>query len=298
LVCEDGGQAADLEQILLTAIDFGRASFIAQATAEVEGTDKIAEAQRAYAERIATKVSELLTPRREDRKLIIDAESGMSVASTGMLVGLLLPAVQAAREAARRTQAANHLKQIGLALHNYHAVHGHFPPPAITDENGRPLLSWRVAILPYLESRDLHDRFRLDEPWDSDHNRRLIDQMPGLFSDASVPVPPGQTVFQMVTGEAIGLQPQGPTRLAELTDGTSNTVLVVETDQADAVPWTAPRDVDIDLNTPLAKMGHSHSGGFQVLFADGSVRFISHNIDPQLFRSLLTRAGGERLGNF
>jgi hypothetical protein len=105
------------------------------------------------------------------------AVAGIVLGVIGCLVtvSLLLPAVRSAREAARRAQCTNNLKQIGLAFHNYHESNGSLPPAAITDRNGKPLLSWRVAILPYLESSPLHSKFHLDEAWDSLHNLSLLD---------------------------------------------------------------------------------------------------------------------------
>ncbi len=95
----------------------------------------------------------VLTPTRNGSRVNISVKSGSSIATTGVLVGLLLPAVQASREAARRMSAGNNLKQIMLAMHNYHAAYNHFPPAAITDKDGKPLLSWRVAILPLSKNK-------------------------------------------------------------------------------------------------------------------------------------------------
>src|SRR6476469_182788 len=87
------------------------------------------------------------------------------IAIIGVLVALLLPAVQAAREAARRMQCSNHLKQIGLALQNYHDTFGSLPPAYLADSQGKPIHSWRVLILPFLENTTLYDRYSFDEPW-------------------------------------------------------------------------------------------------------------------------------------
>src|SRR5207249_2796575 len=84
------------------------------------------------------------------------------------------------RIAGRRTVSQNNLKQIGLAMHNYHDTYRHFPPQALTDKNGKPLLSWRVAVLPFIEQDNLYRQFKLDEPWDSEHNRKLLERMPKL----------------------------------------------------------------------------------------------------------------------
>src|SRR5208337_936304 len=99
---------------------------------------------------------------------------------TPVLIALLLPAVQSAREAARRAQCVNNIKQIMLAMHNYISANNAFPRD-ITDKNGKPLLSWRVAILPYVEQGVLFDKFKLDEPWDSPHNQELLKYMPLVY---------------------------------------------------------------------------------------------------------------------
>ena len=87
------------------------------------------------------------------------------IAIIGVLIGLLLAAVQRVREAANQTACRNNLKQIGLAMHNYHSVNNAFPMPAIVDKDGKPLLSWRVAILPFIERGELYNKFHTDEPW-------------------------------------------------------------------------------------------------------------------------------------
>ena len=131
------------------------------------------------------------------------------VAVIGILVALLLPAVQAAREAARRTQAMNNLKQQVLAMHNYHDAKKSFPAHAICDANGKPLLSWRVQILPYLEQQALYNEFHLDEPWDSDHNKPLIARMPVVYDDPSYNIAPGKTAYLAVVGERVRLRWHG-----------------------------------------------------------------------------------------
>jgi len=118
---------------------------------------------------------------------------GRGLATAGITLGvigclftlaalLLMPAIRSASEAARRSQCTNNLKYIGIALWNYHEVHGCLPPAAITDKDGKPLLSWRVAILPYSEHEKLYAKFHLDEPWDSPHNIALLDSMPASYT--------------------------------------------------------------------------------------------------------------------
>ncbi len=217
-----------------------------------------------------------------------------------VLIALLLPAVQAAREAARRAQCVNNLKQIGLAMHNYESANGAFPAAAIVDEQRKPLLSWRVAILPYLEQKSLYDKFKLDEPWDSPHNKALLKEMPAVYGCPSrnLAGEPGMTAYRVFSGPGAILDPTRPTRIAEVTDGLTNTFMVVES--VEAIPWTKPDDLPFGNarglpGIPLFGAGSKHPGGFNALFGDGSVRFIKMSISPQLFRGLITRSGGENI---
>jgi prepilin-type processing-associated H-X9-DG protein len=218
-----------------------------------------------------------------------------SPVASGVLVALLLPAVQSAREAARRAQCVNNLKQIGLAMHNYLSANNTFPKPAITDKDGKPLLSWRVAILPYLEQQELYNKFHLDEPWDSPHNKALINEIPPTYVCPSrANVEPGTTTYQVFVGKGAFFEKDQGTPIAGITDGTSNTIMVVEA--TDAVPWTSPDsdlEFDPDAKPSLYGAGSPHPGGFNALFGDGSVRFIKNSIAVQVFRALITRAGGE-----
>lgn len=194
--------------------------------------------------------------------------------------------------------ASNNLKQVMLAMHNFHDTYKRLPEPAIRSEEGKPLLSWRVAILPFVEQQALYEQFHLDEPWDSEHNKALLEQMPDIYATPGVTLPPGHTIVQAVAGEEIGLKPEGQTGFRDFTDGTSNSILVVEASPNAAVPWTKPADVEIDLDDPLAKLGKARPRGFNVGMGDGSVRVIAETIDPEVLKALLTRGGGEVIGNF
>ncbi len=213
-------------------------------------------------------------------------------------LALLMPATRSAREAARRAQCTNNLKQIGLAMHNYHEANGTLPPAAITDKNGKPLLSWRVAILPYLESGDLYSRFHLDEPWDSPHNHSLLGAMPSIYACPSDrTLKPETTGYQAVIGPRTAFTPDyRPLPFQDFTDGLMNTVVVVETYRG--VPWTKPEDLTFDMNPQLSGLGNPHGyhvNGFNALFADGSVRFLKSSIAPRVLGALLTRNGSEAI---
>jgi prepilin-type processing-associated H-X9-DG protein len=220
---------------------------------------------------------------------------------TPVLIALLLPAVQSAREAARRAQCVNDLKQIALACLNYESANGAYPPAALTDAGGKPLLSWRVAILPYIDQKVLYDKFHLDEPWDSPHNRQLLPYMPRTYLCPSRPdsgaAGVSTTTYRVFAGKGTLFEPGHAARIAEVTDGTVNTLMVVEA--KDAVPWTKPDELPFDLEggrgggPPLFGAGSFHPGGLNAVFADGSVRFIKLSINPQTLRSLITKHGGE-----
>jgi prepilin-type processing-associated H-X9-DG protein len=263
--------------------------------------DPVQQAAIQYAKRISERMLDALRPVRKGDSLTLGtrgAQGQMQIATIGILVALLLPAVQAAREAARRSQSTNNLKQIGLALHNYYDAHKALPARAIFDKNGKPLLSWRVQILPYIEQDALYRQFHLDEPWDSEHNKKLIPRMPAVYQNPSSPPRPGMAYYLAVCGKGLMFDGTKGRSFAEVRDGLSNTIMVVEADPQRAVTWTKPDDWEYNARKPLDGLGNAHPGGFNVLFGDGSVRFISKTIDLKVWRALLTIAGGESMGDF
>jgi prepilin-type processing-associated H-X9-DG protein len=225
----------------------------------------------------------------------------------GILAALMLPAVQAAREAARRISCNNHMKQIALAFHNYATANRCFPPAYIPDKNGKPMHSWRVLILPYLDGEDgVYKEYRFNEPWDSPHNRALASRMPSVYACPSEGPPGGSiTSYAMLVGpQAFSTGPTGRT-FAEITDGTSNTLMVVEAVNA-KINWMEPRDLNVEDmqfqigrgGTPNAvrdDMSSAHSGGANAAFCDGSVQFIPASTDPKDLKAMTTVNGGEKV---
>ncbi len=208
-------------------------------------------------------------------------------------VALLLPAVQAARHAARRTQSMNNLKQIALCLLNYDAAYGSLPPAFTTDAKGKPLLSWRVLILPYLEQKPLYDQFHLDEPWDSKHNKTLIARMPQEFKPPGGKAAPGKTNYLTVRGKNTVFPGKDKIKLPDILDGTSNTIVVVEVSDKSAVIWTKPDDFKYDEKKPFAGLLGLRPGGFNAVFCDGSVHFIAESIEADILKHLFIRNDGE-----
>jgi prepilin-type processing-associated H-X9-DG protein len=217
--------------------------------------------------------------------LQVDAEKAMT---------LIAEPVNAARQAARRAQGTNNLKQVGLALHNYHDVHGSFPPAYLKTRDGKPGLSWRVAILPFIEQQALYDQFHLDEPWDSAHNKALIEKMPRIYADPQSAVAgEGKTVYLAPRGEATILRGAEGLKIQEITDGTSNTIMVAQGNDESAVIWTKPDDWELGDMPTLDPLTGLYPNGFNALFADGSVKFLKDTLNLDIFRALLTRNGGE-----
>ncbi len=209
------------------------------------------------------------------------------------------------REAPRRSQCSNNLKQIALAFHNYHDVHKCFPPAVITDKDGRPMRSWRVAILPFLEQQPLYERWNFKEPWDGPANRLLASTVLPIYRCPSDPGSnPTETNYVMIVGKGtIGGTPNEIVGLKDIADGTSNTILVVEV-TGTGINWAEPRDLSLDeisyqLNDGSGKgISSNHPGGAMVVMADGSTRFLSNGLDPETLRRLILRADGLPVGSF
>ena len=304
---------ADAEAILQIYNDYKqKAMAIASRESQrlLASDDPIERALGRYQQRMQKMGDESLQLQAEDDRIVLfrldpsnskQNQQLVYAATVGVLVALLLPAVQAAREAARRNQAMNHAKMLMLGLFNYESAHGNFPAHASYDDDGKPLLSWRVHILPFLEQQALYDQFHLDEPWDSEHNRKLIPLMPAVFLDPSSPLPPadGKTHYLGVVGEGVFFHNADKGRqLREIRDGTSNTIALVQASDDAAVTWTKPEDWKYDPQQPLLGLGGLHPGIFLAGFADGHVRAISSTIDLDVLRALFTADGGEVVPNF
>jgi hypothetical protein len=194
-----------------------------------------------------------------------------------------------------RVRTINNLKRMALALHNYAATYGcRFPAAAIRGD-GQPLLSWRVAILPYLEQDALYRRFRLDEPWDAPHNLGLLGEMPRAYAPVG-PEGAGSytTYYQGVVGPGSLFDGPEGVRVDEAISAASPTLMVVEA--ADPVPWTKPEDVPYYEGGPLPAFGGHSSDGVYVVLADGSVRLISRRLSPVTLRALIRRGDAGQIG--
>lgn len=339
--CRDGAAAERLDALFDRAIKFFGETIEAQ-LAEMQslGAPPMQQAPVLYARRMLRQTVASIDRQRAASRLTLvgRGEVGSAPAMAAVAAGLLLPAVQSARQAAMRSQSTNNLKMIGIACHGYHDVYGRLPTSTY-DKDGKPLLSWRVHILPFVEAQALYQQFHLDEPWDSDHNKKLIAQMPAVYRNPHF-VDAERTVYLAATGPQ-AIFPEGKVddgdkddagpapgaagafagQLAgkapalgqavafrknnvdvawarkigfqNITDGTSNTIMVVEADPAEAVVWTRPDDLQFDPQQPMAGLGGLQKTGFNTLFCDGSVHFIASTIDPEVLRCLFNPRDGK-----
>ncbi len=193
-----------------------------------------------------------------------------------------------------RRKSQINLQHLGIAMHNYHNDFNRFPPPAIGSKDGKPLLSWRVALLPYLEQNDLYKQFKLDEPWDGEHNKKLLEKMPKLYAPLGVETKDKHvTFYQVFTGPGTVFEDPKGVPIREIRDGTANTILIVEA--GEPVPWTKPDDLVLDPKKPVPKLGGLFKGDFHICLGDGSVHFIKKETEEKALRAAITRNDAIRI---
>lgn len=278
-----------ITKLRLSAVEILEAQMNAQVEIDEQMSSEVKQSITSYAARLKSIITSQQLWKVSDTRIDIETEVAGGAPAIGVMTGLLLPAIQAARQAARRMQSTNNLRQIMLAALNYESAYKKFPARAITDKEGNPLLSWRVAILPFIEENQLYSEFHLDEPWDSEHNIKLLDRMPATLRHPDANVAPNMTVYLAPYGAGYYWE-LIPNRISSITDGTSNTISFVEVADQYAVPWTKPDDLDLD---EVELLDWFRLGGSNVSFFDCSIRFISSSIDELVLEASLTPSGGE-----
>jgi hypothetical protein len=245
----------------------------------------------------ARAASELLTGATIRRqRSVVRAEASGGVA----LLASIRP-LMSFRRASEQTQAMNHLKQIALAMHNFHDSFNCFPPPVLNQTpsptgEAKPY-SWRVALLPYLEEAPLYEQYRFDEPWDSPANLEVLKKMPDVYRAAGDPADSTNTSYFALTGpetvfsQTGGAPPIRGTRISEIRDGTANTLLVVEAKRS--VPWTKPEDLPYDPEKPVPELGGHFEDGFLAALCDGSARLMPKDLDEAVLRMLIEKSDGQ-----
>jgi prepilin-type processing-associated H-X9-DG protein len=180
----------------------------------------------------------------------------------------------------------------------YEAAHGTLPPAFVADENGKPMHSWRVLILPYLGQQALYDQYDLEKPWDSPENLAVAQMMPAVFACPSDPTGASRTTrYLVVAGPGTIFEADQGCPLDDVGDGLGNTFLVVESSAG--LPWTQPTDLDVATMSfqigagGTSEVGSFHTAGANAAFADGSVRYLRDSLAPAAVQAMATRNGGE-----
>jgi hypothetical protein len=223
------------------------------------------------------------------------------VVLVSLLVFAVVSEVKESREAARRTQCKGHLGHIALALHNYHDWYGGFPPAVVRDSNGKPLHSWRTLILPSLGYTQLYERIDLSRPWNDpvNQNVRLTDVPTYRCPTGNDSIPSGYTTYLAIVGPDLAMDSARAKNLDEITDGTENTLVILEVSPERAVPWMAPDDLDIESLSRIPNEDHhAHVAGIYGVFCNGHVRLLPSNVDAAQLRSLATSDGSENVDGF
>ena len=219
------------------------------------------------------------------------------------VIAVLNQSVSTPRGASRRTQCKNNLKQIALALHFYHDTYKVFPPAYTIDENGNPLHSWRTLILPFFDQQPLYKTIDktidLSKPWNDPVNAEAYKTVVYGYLCPSAAVEATRTTYLAVVTPDSVIRPIQSCKMADVTDGTSNTLMVVEVPPEKAVHWMAPVDADEEtLQTKNVKKKLAHVGGWVGALADGSVRFFSETIRDEQIHALSTVNGKDVVGEF
>jgi len=225
---------------------------------------------------------------------------GFIVIMAAALPGLWVAWSGKDRYAGRAMASHYQLTHLAIAFHNYEGVHGRLPPAALYSKDGRPLLSWRVLILPYLNPQnhedELYREFDLTAAWDSPHNLALLPHMPAVygFHHRASPDPlRHHTYFQALVGKGAAFEGKEGLRLADFTDGVSQTLLLVE--GGEPVPWTKPEDIRYDPDLPLPKLDTIRPGMIEAAYADGHAWYHDLRNPEATIRALITRNGGEQV---
>lgn len=241
-------------------------------------------------------LEKLLPCKAEGDKVVLELKPSDDLQK--LLVGSLVEPVAVAKEAAFRSSSANNIKQIALAVHNFYSVYEKLPQNGTVGDDGKAKLSWRVHILPFLDQVELYNQFHLDEPWDSEHNKKLIEKMPKNFEHPKATgIEIGKTVYLSPSGEHAVFGKAKKVNFSDITDGTSNTVMIVEVAPEKAVIWTAPEDYESTEETAGDGLFVWNGKGSNVGFADGSVRFITSTFSKKNWWRILIRDDGEVVEN-
>lgn len=239
------------------------------------------------------RLAEEFTPQVEGDRLTLSGKDKE-------MLTFLQSVVRRIYQTAGRRNVENNLHRLAIAMMNHADTYrGRMLAVANFDKEGKPLLSWRVHLLPFLGEQKLYKEFHLDEPWDSSHNKKLLAHMPDAYQGPNRKLnEEGKTIYLLPVGKDVAFT-GGPERRLfpkDFPDGTSNTILLVEADDAHAIPWTKPEDLKIDPKNPQRGIGGHFHDGFLVGMADGSTHFLKKTVSKETLWFAFTIAGGDILG--
>jgi Type II secretory pathway, pseudopilin PulG len=223
----------------------------------------------------------------------------VTVTIVGIALALLVPAWRAARESANRQSCSNNLKQLVIALHNYHDVYGVFPPAHLCDPSGRAVHSWRVLIWNFLEAQPYFSQYDFAEPWNGPNNSKLAVHFSRVFRcPGDTSSPPQMTNYVAIVGPGTMWPGQNATKIASVADGTSNTLMIVEIAHSD-IHWMEPRDLPVEELAAWLDPKHkpqllgNHIEGGMVAYADGHVELHSRDVTIERLKALVSAAGND-----
>lgn len=289
----DEDAAKELDRLAQKGIVLAREQILANLPPR-DPDDLMGQATEKYLRRILDKASQWIRPTRTGDRLTLSVDNSKMQGSAGtasVMAALLLPAVARVREAALTNLSRNQMKQIVISFHSHEASWNTLPARANFDKQGKPLLSWRVHMLPFIDQGALYRKFRLDEPWDSEHNKQLIPLIPATYQSPTRK--DTKTNYQVVVGPGSMFEGTTGVKFADITDGSSNTIALVEVGDDRAVIWTKPEDFVFDREKPLAGLGRVRPEGFNVGFADGTVFLMRGTISAEKLLGMFTRDGKE-----
>lgn len=223
-------------------------------------------------------------------------EALVCLAIVGILIGLLMPATRAVRPAARRMACLNNLKQLALAMHNYHAVYKSLPPAYTVDSEGNRLHSWRTLLLPYLEQSSLYNKIDLNKPWNDPINVAAVGEDTPLVFRCPGSQDQNRTLYVVIVDRLSCFPGEKPVAFGEIRDGLDQTLMIMEAPEGSGVDWMSPNDLDwrelsaIHQNTKLA-----HTSVFNVALVDGTTRAISATGEVRNRKALLTMSAGDKV---
>lgn len=280
--------AEELNEIIVDGLEFGREALLAQMASQLDMNDPVQAATVQYTKRIYEKYESKLTPEVNGSELTVKFHE--EILALPFLGGMLGSSIS--MDVPQRVTPENQLRETALAFHNYTSVYQKFPGQCIRDENGKALFSGRVAMLPYMEQNNLFQSLRMDEPWDSPHNRQFTSmEIPGFgstgegggMSTVRFPVYPNSLWDENANAKGF----------RDITDGTSNTIFAIHAPPGSAVEWANPEPWKISTSNPMADVFGDRET-VTVAMMDGSSRVLRKSeMTNQKLKALLTISGGE-----